>query len=129
MYFNWVRPSHIPYPSVWLRFKAKDVLTDDMVEYTVEDLPEDRFDEAIEVMAKGFLADAPMPKLRNAVNDVDYVEDITRIWKIIVKQRMAHVCLKEGSQEIVGVHMSYVSSQGDASFLDDNVILIDIVLI
>lgn len=49
--------------------------TDDLVEYSIEDLPEDRFDEAIKFMANGFLSDTPMPKLRNAVMDTDYYFD------------------------------------------------------
>lgn len=122
MIFNWTRPINIPYPNVWLKFKAKDVLTDDLVEYTVEDLPEERFDEAIEIMAKGFLADVPLAKLKNGANDMEYVEDVTRIWKGIVKQKMSHACFKEGSEEIVGLNMNYVSSTDDVSFLDDNVI-------
>lgn len=121
MSFNWTRPTCIPYPSVWLRFKAKDVGTDEIVEYCIEDLPENRFAEAIEFMANGFLSDAPMPKLRNAATDPDYFEDISRIWKLIVKHRMADVCYRVGSTEIAGLHMSYVSSKGDVSFIDDSV--------
>lgn len=119
MSFNWTRPSHVLYPNVWLKFKAKDVYTEDLVEYTVQDLPEDRFDDAIEVMAKHFLAHAPLAKLKNGVNDLDYVEDNIRLWKVIVKQRMTQVCFKEGSQEIVGLSMSYVSSKDDPSVLGE----------
>lgn len=122
MILNWTRPITIPHPNVWLKFKARDVLTDDLVEYTVQDLPEERFEEAIEMMAKGFLADIPLVKLKNGANDMEYVEDVTRIWKGIVKQKMSHVCFKESSQEIVGLKMNYLSSKGDVSFLDDNVI-------
>lgn len=121
MIFNWSRPTNIPYPKVWLKFKAKDVLTDVLVEYTVEDLPEERFDEAIEIMAEGFLADVPLVKLKNGANDTEYVDDVTRIWKGIVQQKMCHVCFKESSQEIVGLKMNYLSSKDDVSFLDDDV--------
>lgn len=121
MAFNWTRPNRIPYPYIWLKFKAKDVETSDLVEYTVQDLPEDRYDEALNIMATQFLADAPMAKLKDASNDPDYVEDIVRIWKEIVRQRMVHVCFKNGSKEIIGLNFNYVSCQNDAPFLGQDV--------
>lgn len=121
MFFNWTRPDHVPYPNIWLKFKANDVETDDLVEYSIEDLPEDRFDEAIKIMSTNFLADAPMSKLKNGANDLDYVADSVRIWKTILKQHMTHVCFKLGSQEIIGLNLNYVSSRDDVPFLGDSV--------
>ncbi len=120
MSFNWTRPNQIPYPNVWLKFKSKDVETNDsIVNYTVQDLPEDRFEDAINIMATEFLADAPMAKLKNGANDSDYIQDNVRIWKDILQQRMVHVCFKDGSEEIVGLNFNYVSSKDDALFLGD----------
>lgn len=121
MYFNWTRPNHLPYPNIWLKFKARDVQTDSLVDYSIQDIPEDRFDEAIEFMSNGFLANAPMAKLKNALSDSIYVEDIRRIWKIILSQRMSCMCLKDGSEDIVGLNTNYVSSKDDLPFLTENV--------
>lgn len=123
MFFNWTRPSRMLYPNVWLKFKAKDLFTNELVEYTIKDLPEERFDDAIEIMAKGFLANVQMAELKNGANDMEYIKDLTRIWNIILNQKMTHICLKENSQEIVGLKMNYVSSKDDVSFLDDKVII------
>lgn len=125
MSFNnyWSRPSHLLYPNVWLQFKAKDVDTNDLVDYTVQDLPDDRFAEAINIMATGFLADAPMAKLKDGANDLLYVRDNVRIWEHIVKQRMTNVCFKNGSDEIVGLNFNFVSSKDDAPLLGDNVFI------
>lgn len=119
MSFSWTRPNHIPYPNIWLKFTATDLDTNDSVEYTVQDLPENRFDEAIKIMATGFLANAPMAKLKNATNDLDYIEDSVRIWKDILQQRMVHVCFKNDSHEIVGLNFNYVSSRDDRLFFGD----------
>lgn len=62
MGFSWKRPENIPFPSVWLKFKAKDLNTDDLVEYRVQDLPPERNDEAIELMTSVFLEDEPIFK-------------------------------------------------------------------
>ncbi|XP_037043931.1 uncharacterized protein LOC119079933 [Bradysia coprophila] len=119
MIFNWIRPSHIPYPNVWFRFQAKDLDCDNLVEYIVEDLPEDRFDDAIAFMTTEFLANAPMAKLRNGANNSTYVQDIGRIWKNILQQRMTHVCFKDGSSVIVGLNFNYVASRNDPPLLSD----------
>lgn len=62
MVYSWRRPANIPFPSVWLTFHEKDLNCNNLVEYRVEDLPIDRFDDAIKHMTDNFLPDAPMAK-------------------------------------------------------------------
>lgn len=53
----------IPYPNVWLEFTAKESKNSDrIIKYWIQDLPEDRFDEAIEHIAEYFLPYAPISK-------------------------------------------------------------------
>lgn len=54
---HWSRPANVPYPSVWLQFKAKDSDSDELVNYRVEDLSEDRVDDAIQHMLDNFVKD------------------------------------------------------------------------
>ena len=56
----WIRPENVPYPSVWHRFQAKDTESDEIVNYVVQDLPEDRFEEAVKHMVKFFVHDEPL---------------------------------------------------------------------
>lgn len=60
----WSRPiDTISYPKVWLEFTAKESKNSDrIIKYWIQDLPEDRFEDAIEHIAKHFLLDAPIPK-------------------------------------------------------------------
>lgn len=55
----WTRPANVPYPSVWHTFRAKDVDSDQLVNYVVQDLPEERFEEAIGHMLGIFIHDEP----------------------------------------------------------------------
>lgn len=41
------------------------------------------------------------------------VEGIREMWRELVQHRMALVCFQEGSDEIVGLNMTYVSSKND----------------
>lgn len=58
--FIWQRPENlVPYPNIWLEFMAKESKTSDkLVKYVIKDLPEHRFDDVLNYIAKEFLADA-----------------------------------------------------------------------
>lgn len=60
----WSRPiDTISYPKVWLEFTAKESKNSDhIIKYWIQDLPEDRFDDAIQHIANHFLLDAPISK-------------------------------------------------------------------
>lgn len=59
----WLRPSNVPYPKVWLEFTAKESKNSDrQIKYWVQDLPEDRFDDAIQHLNTVFLHNAPLSK-------------------------------------------------------------------
>lgn len=62
MQLSWRRPSNVPFPCTWHTFKAKDVDSDGLVDYTVEDLPEERNDEAIQHMIEYYLHGEPLAK-------------------------------------------------------------------
>lgn len=53
----------VPYPNKWLEFTAKKSMdSDKLCQYRVQDLPEDRFDDAIQHIKDHFLNDAPFSK-------------------------------------------------------------------
>lgn len=58
----WKRPENIDFPQVWWTFEAKDPDTSQKVKYRVQDLPEDRYDEALKLMATEFIRDETMCK-------------------------------------------------------------------
>lgn len=58
--FRWKRPESSEYPKIWQTFKAKDINSDEMVEYQIKDLPESRYDEAIEMIVKYSCRDEPL---------------------------------------------------------------------
>lgn len=60
MKYSWTRPSNVPYPITWSTFQAKDLNSDDLVEYEIRDLTPDRFDEAFHLMTTDYLRNEPM---------------------------------------------------------------------
>lgn len=105
MVYSWRRPSNIPFPSVWLTFKEKDLNSKNLVEYRVQDLPIDRFNDAIEHMTVNFLADAPMAKSTELLKDPISLKEVQDEWKSMLEQHVTLVCFKKGSDEIIGMNV------------------------
>lgn len=114
----WTRPKEVPYPSVWHSFQARDVDSDRMVNYVVQDLPEERFEEAINHMLGIFIYDEPTCNAKKLAEEPQSVKEIGDIWRELVQQRMALVCFREGSDEIAGLNMTYVSCKDDKQDYD-----------
>lgn len=57
---KWKRPNTIEYPKVWSRFEARDLNSDKLVEYRIEDLTEDRAEDAYQHMRDNYLAGEPV---------------------------------------------------------------------
>lgn len=57
---KWKRPETLDYPKVWYTFKARDLDSDELVEYRIQDLPLDRADDALEHMIANFVHDEPI---------------------------------------------------------------------
>lgn len=110
-----VRPSNVPYPNVWLRFEAPD---DDgeLVQYRVQDLPEDRFEDGIKHMRANFLLDEALCRARNMADDEQSVIDFTTIWReTIFGEKLTLACFQEGSDDIVGMNVLYIEHKNSLS--------------
>lgn len=61
------RPDMVEYPKVWHRFRARDLNSDKLVEYRIEDLVESRAEEAFIHMRGNYLADEPVSQATGTV--------------------------------------------------------------
>ncbi len=110
-----IRPPNVPYPNVWLTFEAPDD-NGDLVQYRIQDLPEDRFEDAIKHMRANFLLDESLCRARNMADDEQSVIDFTSIWReAIFGGKLSLVCFQEGSDDIVGMNVLYVEEKGALS--------------
>lgn len=58
--FIWKRPDITEYPKVWHTFKARDIDSDNLIEYRIQDLPKSRADEAFKHMWSNYIQDEPI---------------------------------------------------------------------
>lgn len=108
-----VRPTNIPYPNVWLTFEAPGE-NGDLVQYRIQDLPEDRFEDGIQHMLTNFMLDEPVSHARNMASDEQSVIDHTNLWRhVIFDEKMSLVCFREGSDEIIGMNVLYIDKKSD----------------
>uniref|UniRef100_A0A336LMK9 CSON004143 protein n=1 Tax=Culicoides sonorensis TaxID=179676 RepID=A0A336LMK9_CULSO len=110
---GWKRPSNVPFPSVWMTFKAKDLETDNLVEYRVQDLPEEYYDEALKLMEMDFLKDEAMCNTTEFLKDPISVRERMEVWRNMLKQKLVLACFRENSKEIVGLNMLKVQFKDD----------------
>lgn len=57
---KWKRPGTTEYPKVWHRFMARDLNSDEMIEYRIEDLRIENADAAYQHMRENFFKDEPI---------------------------------------------------------------------
>lgn len=65
---SWNRSCDVPYPKTWITFKAKDLDGDNVVEYRICDLPENRFEDLCDVMENDFLVNEPKSSTLGIIN-------------------------------------------------------------
>ncbi|XP_055586148.1 uncharacterized protein LOC129738858 [Uranotaenia lowii] len=103
---NWIRPEQPAIPTVWHRFQAKDLSGgDQLVTYRVEDLTEDRYEDAIQHYLNHFIKDEPLCRQRKMAQDTVSYGEIQGFWRWCFSRRMTIVCYREGSNEIVGANL------------------------
>lgn len=57
---KWKRPESTDFPKVWYSFKAKDLDSDTLVDYRIEDLAESRKEEALKLFVEHFCKEEPI---------------------------------------------------------------------
>jgi ribosomal protein S18 acetylase RimI-like enzyme len=76
-----IRPSGQP-PKVWQLIKKTDK-NGKLMKFTVQEIPEDRYEDAVQHMCTYFLADEPTCNCLNSINDPLFVQDISTIWRLL----------------------------------------------
>lgn len=111
--FTWKRPSPAVI-KVWHKFKSENPLSGELEEFSVQDLPRERFEEALQFMLDHFLSDEPICKSKKVAADENALRQISDLWRNVMQQNVALACFKEGCNELVGLNMVCVITKSDA---------------
>ncbi|XP_068622310.1 arylalkylamine N-acetyltransferase-like 2 [Battus philenor] len=108
------RPSSVPYPTVWHRFTVRRNST--TISLRVQDLTEDKFDEALALLSKHFTRDEPPCKYIGINNYPTAVAELENLWRKTMKDKLSVICVEDkddGSSVLVGVNVLTVASKDD----------------
>lgn len=111
--FNFKRPESLSFPQIYRTFEVKDEKRKSIVKYRVQDLPEDRYEEAANFIAQYFIPDETLCICHDTPSKPESVAAIRQHYFNVMKEKLSVVCFKEGSSEIVGIHVLVVSSKDD----------------
>jgi hypothetical protein len=118
MIYTWTRPENVDYPIIYATFHALDCGDDgkkDLIKYRVQDLTEDRFEEAVAIIRDKHLIDEPMKSSKGVRNcPVSVQEMVEYLWNLL-RQKISLVCFKEGSNEIVAVNILGVMTEAESN--------------
>lgn len=101
---------------IYSKFFAKDLNSDDLVEYQIQDLTEEYFDYCIELYAKDLLMEEIIYKASGIDKDPVAIEIMRDFMRKIYEKKHSLVCLRSDTKEIVGCNGLYVKSRGEQAF-------------
>lgn len=108
---KFVRPETLPFPETFYKFKAKDKNSDDIVEYRVQDLPEDYFESALDMIAQYFVPQETFCLCKGIAERPQSVKSIIDYYREVIKNKLTLACFRD--DELVGVNVFIVKSKFD----------------
>lgn len=106
------RPVNLEFPHVYCTFTGKDKGGEGTVEYRIQDIPEDRYEEALNMMLTVFLPDEPISY--SVLNNPDSFQVLRNAWMKTLQSRLSIGCFRnDGSDELVGMNVLTVVGKND----------------
>ncbi|XP_045456987.1 uncharacterized protein LOC123667021 [Melitaea cinxia] len=93
-------------PRVWDSWEVDDT------KWTIQDLPPEDENAALDILIKYFLKDEVLCRISNLLEDPVSLQSITEFWRISMSQRMCLACYNEvdGKKTLVGMNVCVVDS-------------------
>jgi ribosomal protein S18 acetylase RimI-like enzyme len=112
--YKFKRPESLSFPQVYYTFKARDKNSDDVIEYRVQDLPEEYYERAVDFMVKYFLPDETFCSSKGLPDKPSGVKEFRDFWSAAMTEKLSIGCFRnDGSDELVGANVLLVSSKED----------------
>lgn len=110
---KFTRPENLPFPKVYYNFSARDKIGDNLINYRVQDIREEDFDYALEILLKFYLKEEPLCCGRNFSEKPEDVEYMGNFYKSLLHDRLSLGCYKDDTNELVCVNIMDVKSAND----------------
>jgi hypothetical protein len=111
---KFVRPKSLAFPQVYHTFQAKNKAGDATIEYVIKDLPEESYEEALELLSKDFATEETLCVARNIVGNPQALNEVCFYWFKLLGLQLSVGCFaNDGSNELAGVAIMTVNSKDD----------------
>ncbi|XP_070492969.1 uncharacterized protein [Chironomus tepperi] len=110
---KFLRPQSLKYPQVYGNFRTKNKNGDKLTDYLIQDLPEEYFDVALDLLVKEHLRDELFHESRGVLKNHDAVREAYNDWRRKLKNRFSIACFTCEGTDLVGVNVLGVVSKDD----------------
>ncbi|XP_070498830.1 uncharacterized protein [Chironomus tepperi] len=109
------RPENLEFPTTYYTFKVKSRESDEVIEYRVQDLPDDRFEEALELMRTHFLPDESLCSSSGIPDDPVARQIFLDFWIECMKQHLSIACFRNDGVDnmLISVNCFVVNGKDD----------------
>lgn len=107
------RPIGGLYPLMYHTFLSKDIGGESQAEYYIQDLTENNFDEAVELLVKYLWPEETLNKAANISEKEDVIVVMKQVYRQVMSEKLSLACFKMGTNEMVSVNVMYVKTKGE----------------
>lgn len=113
------RPEPNLYPQLYATFKVKAKGSDEEEEFYIQDLTEEHFNDAVNVIVENHAKGAVFHKAANTLTGDSGIQRVREMYRNVFKEKISLICLKTGTNEIAGVNALTVKTA--ANLMGDEV--------
>ncbi|KAL7029357.1 hypothetical protein ACKWTF_006206 [Chironomus riparius] len=117
---KFLRPQSLKYPQVYGNFRTRNKNGDKLTDYLIQDLPEEYFDVALDLLVKEHLRDELLHESRGVLKNSEAVKEAYKDWRKKLKNRFSIACFTCEGTDLVGVNVLGVISNDDDDEIDDH---------
>lgn len=118
--FRYKRPENSALTQVYYKFTAKDKGSEHLVNYRVQDLPEEYFEQTVQFLVKHFIPYEPMSLSLKGHENSKFLADFATFWRKSLSEKLSIACFKDdGSNDLVGVNVLIVTSRDETVEAND----------
>lgn len=118
--FKFKRPENLALSQIYHKFTVKDKGSEKLVNYRVQDLPVEYFEQAVQFLVKHFIPYEPMSLSLKGHENSKFLADFATFWRKSLSEKLSIACFKDdGSDELVGVNVLIVTSRDETVEAND----------
>lgn len=108
------RREGVSYPQIYSRFKVKARDSDDVEEFRIQDLTENYFDQAVNFIVENHARGAVFHRACKTLHNESGIERVSNSYRKVFEEKISLICIKVGSEEVVGLNALHIKSRFDA---------------